>query len=59
MSEYAITLGRLQMELEATLFDKGLTAREWREECLRVCTREGLPMKCFDYLADYLVKKYC
>lgn len=59
MTEYAITLGRLQVELEATLFDKELTAREWREECLRVCTRESLPIKCFDYLADYLVKKYC
>ena len=59
MSEYAITLGRLQVELEARLFDKGLTAKEWRKECLRVCTREGLPVECFDYLAEYLVKKYC
>ena len=59
MSEYLITLGRLQVELEATLSGKGLTDREWREECLRVCTREELPVKCFDYLAEYLVKKYC
>lgn len=59
MQEYAITLGRLQVELEATLFDKGLNAKEWRQECLRVCTRESLPIKCFDYLSDYLVNKYC
>ena len=52
-------LGRLQVELEATLFDKGLNAKEWQSEVLRVCAREGLGLNAVDILTRYLVKKYC
>ena len=52
-------LGRLQVELEATLFDKGLNAKEWRGEIMRVCAREGLGLNAVDILARYLIKKYC
>lgn len=60
MQEYAITIGRVQVYLEA-LYGKrtDFTAQDWRSECLRVCAREELPIKCFDYIADYLVNKYC
>lgn len=56
--DIAIMLGRLQVELESTLSNKGLTAKEWYSECLRVCTREGLSLDCADYLTDYLSSKH-
>ena len=55
----AVLLGRLQVELEATLPDKGLTSEEWHSEVLRVCAREGLSLICVDYLNGYFSNKYC
>ena len=58
MESTAIMLGRLQVELESTLSDKGLTAKEWYSECLRVCARERMSLDCVDYLSDYLSRKH-
>ena len=51
-------LGRLQVELESGEALRGLTDREIHSECLRVCAREGLSLRCVDYLSNYLIRKH-
>lgn len=58
-SEEAIKLGRIQVEFQA-LYDtkemrERLTRKERTQELLRICTRENVPFKSFEYLERVLI----
>ena len=54
-SEEAIKLGRIQTEFEALCDTKELTRKERTQELLRICTRENVPFKSFEYLERVLI----
>jgi len=55
----AIQLGRIQVEFEALYGSKEmkrrLTTKERTSELLRICNREQLSFKCFEYLEKKLI----
>ena len=64
-NESAITLGKIQVEFECLFGNKKrrlkphLTTQELAGELWRMCSREQLPYKCFQYLEKYLITEEC
>jgi hypothetical protein len=59
MSESAITLGRIQTEFQA-LYDtkemlRRLTVKDRTQELLRMCNRDSVSFKGFEYLERKLI----
>jgi|14_taG_2_1085336.scaffolds.fasta_scaffold128994_3 hypothetical protein len=59
MSESAITLGRIQTEFQA-LYDtkemlRRLTVKDRTQELLRMCSRDNVSFKGFEYLERKLI----
>ncbi len=59
MSESAITLGRIQTEFQA-LYDtkemlRRLTVKDRTQELLRMCSRDSVSFKGFEYLERKLI----
>tara|TARA_R110000744_G_scaffold228318_1_gene346290 strand:+ start:346 stop:552 length:207 start_codon:yes stop_codon:yes gene_type:complete len=59
MSQSAITLGKIQVEFECLYGTKEmlkrLTQSERISELLRICTRENVSFKSFEYLEKKLI----
>ncbi len=59
VSAEAIKLGRIQVEFEALYGTKEmkerLSQRERMVQLLRICTRENLSLKSFEYLERHLI----
>ncbi len=58
-SDSAIQLGRLQVEFECLYGTKEmldrLTTKERTQELLRICNREGVSFRAFEYLERTLI----
>ena len=60
LSESAITLGRIQVEYNATIgrpeIANKLSIKEKTNELLRMCSRDNVSFKGFEYLENKLIK---
>ena len=63
LSESAITLGRIQVEFDCLYGTKEMLARlsvkDRTSELLRICSREEVSFKAFEYLERKLITEKC